>query len=78
MSDILRGLEWAVKDAIERGDIHKCVANMSIGGGKTDFVNKAIANAVEAGLTVCVAAGNESVSFLLTKSLHSLSNIKIA
>jgi len=60
MSDIIKGLEWAVNDAISRGDIHKCVANMSVGGGKMQAVNSAISAAVRAGLTVCVAAGNES------------------
>lgn len=60
MSDIIKGLEWVVKDAQERGDINKCVANMSVGGGKMQAVNSAIAAAVGAGLTVCVAAGNES------------------
>jgi len=66
MSDIIKGLDWAVRDAQERGDIHKCVANMSIGGGRMNAVNVAIAAAVKAGMTVCVAAGNESTDALNT------------
>ena len=37
-----------------------CVANMSLGGGRSDAVNTAVANAVAAGVTFVVAAGNES------------------
>jgi subtilisin family serine protease len=61
MSDIIKGLEWAVNDAMGRGDIHKCAANLSVGGGKLIAVDVAIAAAVRAGMTVCVAAGNDSV-----------------
>jgi hypothetical protein len=35
---------------------------MSLGGGYSKAVNNGVAAAVRAGLTVCVAAGNESVS----------------
>jgi subtilisin family serine protease len=36
------------------------VANMSLGGGKSDAVNAAVKNAVDAGVVFVVAAGNES------------------
>ena len=38
----------------------KCVLNMSLGGGKSTQVNTAVNNAVAAGVTVVVAAGNEN------------------
>lgn len=38
---------------------------MSLGGGKSIALNNAVATIISQGLTVCVAAGNESVSILL-------------
>jgi serine protease len=37
-----------------------CVANMSLGGGKSNALNKAVAAAVNGGIVMVVAAGNES------------------
>jgi subtilisin family serine protease len=37
-----------------------CVANMSLGGGYSNALNKAVAAAVNAGIVMVVAAGNES------------------
>lgn len=37
---------------------------MSLGGGKSIALNNAVASIIAKGLTVCVAAGNESVRFL--------------
>ena len=37
-----------------------CVANMSLGGGKSNALNSAVASAVNAGVTFVVAAGNEN------------------
>ena len=38
----------------------KCVANMSIGGGRSDTLNRAVRNAADAGVVVVVAAGNDN------------------
>lgn len=38
----------------------KCVANMSLGGGKNDALNTAVADAVSAGVVMVVAAGNSN------------------
>ena len=38
----------------------KCVFNMSLGGGKSTSLNTAVNNAVAAGVTVVVAAGNSN------------------
>ncbi|KAF8244830.1 subtilisin-like protein, partial [Wilcoxina mikolae CBS 423.85] len=61
LSDVIGGLDWAVQDASRFGMINKSVANMSLGGGFAQSINDAVKAAVNAGLTVCVAAGNESV-----------------
>ena len=60
-SDVIKGLEWAVNDALKNGNILQCVANMSLGGTASRVGERAVAAAVKAGLTVVVAAGNGGV-----------------
>ena len=38
----------------------KCVANMSLGGGYSSLQNQAVANAVNKGVVMVVAAGNDN------------------
>lgn len=62
ISSVIAGIEFAAADAANRTAAGECpkgvVANMSLGGGKSDAVNSAVAAAVEAGLFFAVAAGN--------------------
>ena len=53
MSGIIAGVDWVTKHA---ADIQ--VANMSLGGGNSTALCKAIAKSVNAGITYAVAAGN--------------------
>ena len=55
---VLQGIEWAWKDSQTKKG--KSVANMSLGGGKSQAINDAIAAAVKNGLILVVAAGNEN------------------
>lgn len=65
MSDVLLGVDWAasahVKDAKEAKDSGKpykgAVANMSLGGGKSPSLDRAVDGAVEDGVIFAVAAG---------------------
>lgn len=67
-SDIVRGINWVVQDhhqqkenAKQQGKPFKgSVANLSLGGGYSRSMNRAVNSAVEAGITVVVAAGNEN------------------
>ena len=54
---VIAGIDWVAAHAssIE-------VANMSLGGGKSQAVNDAVAGAVDAGVTMVVAAGNDSAN----------------
>ena len=61
-SEVIAGLNWAVRKAKLRG-ISNCVANMSLAGEYSQALNEAVSAAVESGLTVVVAAGNAGVSF---------------
>ena len=53
LSAIIKGIEWAVKNKMN-------IANMSLGGGPyVEAMHKAVKNAVENGVTIVAAAGND-------------------
>jgi len=53
---VIAGIQWAANNRNGRPG----VANMSLGGGKSQATNDAVAAAVKSGLTFAVAAGNEN------------------
>jgi subtilisin family serine protease len=53
---VIAGLDFVRNDCL--GHKAPCVANMSLGGGKFPAVDLAVANTVNSGITVVVAAGN--------------------
>jgi serine protease len=55
MSGVIAGVEWVIADHVK-----PAVANMSLGGGASASLDLAINNAVAAGVTVVVAAGNNN------------------
>lgn len=57
---VIKGVEWAVSNAKAKGWIKKSCGNMSLGGGKSLALNAAVAQAVRAGMVMCVAAGNSN------------------
>ncbi|GAA5914384.1 hypothetical protein JCM6882_008219 [Rhodosporidiobolus microsporus] len=69
MSDVVAGVAWAADSAAEAAQLkaqgknpkHKgSVANMSLGGGKSQALDDAVDAAVEDGLHFAVAAGNDN------------------
>ncbi|GAA5902635.1 hypothetical protein JCM5296_000728 [Sporobolomyces johnsonii] len=69
MSDVVAGVAWAADSAAEAAALkaqgknrkHKgSVANMSLGGGKSQALDDAVNAAVEDGLHFAVAAGNDN------------------
>lgn len=52
---VLAGIDWVTKNAAR-----PAVANMSIGGGKTQSVNDAVTSSISSGVTWVVAAGNNN------------------
>ncbi|MET8685407.1 S8 family peptidase [Streptomyces sp. NPDC004732] len=52
---VLAGIDWVTKNAVK-----PAVANMSIGGGKTQSVNDAVATSISSGVAWVVAAGNNN------------------
>ncbi|KAJ5559207.1 alkaline serine protease [Penicillium sp. DV-2018c] len=59
-SQVIAGMEWAVKDAKSRGATGKSVMNMSLGGGFSQAMNDAAENVVKSGVFLAAAAGNEA------------------
>lgn len=68
MSDVVKGVDWATSAhlkeealAAKRGTKYKgAVANMSLGGGKSPSLDRAVNGAVESGIVFAVAAGNDN------------------
>lgn len=55
-ASVIAGIDHAATDCPAVG---KCVANMSLGGGLSASLNKAVDDAVTAGVMMVVAAGND-------------------
>lgn len=55
MSGVLAGLDWVAVNAVR-----PAVVNMSLGGGVSSTLDKAVANVVSRGVSVAVAAGNSN------------------
>lgn len=53
---MIAGIDWSANDTNHK----KSVANMSLGGGYSSSLNRAVDSAVDANLLMVVAAGNES------------------
>ena len=55
-SGVIAGVNWVTAHAIK-----PAVANMSLGGGPQPALDQAVANAVKAGITFVIAAGNSNL-----------------
>lgn len=69
MSDVVKGVEYAADSHLKRVDAAKkkknkkfkgSVANMSLGGGKSPTLDRAVNAAVDVGIHFAVAAGNDN------------------
>lgn len=69
MSDVVKGVEYAANSHVEQVEAAKngnrkgfkgSVANMSLGGGKTQALDRVVDAAVAAGVHFAVAAGNDN------------------
>ncbi|KAF7935715.1 hypothetical protein BELL_0198g00090 [Botrytis elliptica] len=65
MADVVKGVEWAANAHTEKAKKGKkgfkgSVANMSLGGGKSPALDRAVNGAVDAGIHFAVAAGNDN------------------
>ncbi|KAI1807198.1 oryzin precursor [Daldinia bambusicola] len=65
VSQVVAGLQWALKDATSKGRIGKAVTNISLGAYTTKAdapLSAAAASAITAGLFLAVAAGNSNMN----------------
>jgi cerevisin len=65
MADVVKGVEWAAISHTKKAKDGKkgfkgSAANMSLGGGKSPALDRAVNGAVEAGIHFAVAAGNDN------------------
>jgi len=65
MADVVKGVEWAANSHVEKVKKGKkgfkgSAANMSLGGGKSPALDRAVNGAVSAGIHFAVAAGNDN------------------
>ncbi|KAI1299733.1 peptidase S8/S53 domain-containing protein [Xylaria venustula] len=60
-NNIIAAINWVAQDAPTRGCPKGTVANLSLGGGKSQASNDAVAALVSAGTFVSVASGNDNV-----------------
>ncbi|EME79398.1 uncharacterized protein MYCFIDRAFT_35047 [Pseudocercospora fijiensis CIRAD86] len=58
-SQVLAGIDWAVKDAQNKGLVGKSVISMSLGGSFSQQSNDAVKSATSAGVFAAIAAGND-------------------
>jgi len=54
-------MQWIINDVESRGIKGKAVMNMSLGGGFSEALNRAIQSMFEAGIVPVVAAGNDAI-----------------
>jgi subtilisin family serine protease len=73
-SGIIAGIDWVVKNAPST----RAVINMSIGGGASTAVDDAVANAVRAGITTVVSAGNSATNACNQSPARSAPAITVA
>jgi subtilisin family serine protease len=74
---VIGGIDWVVGEH-KKGTGKKSVINMSLGGGKSETLNLAVTAATKAGVTVVVAAGNESSNACNTSPASSPDAITVA
>jgi len=76
---VIAGINWAVRDHKTRGT-GRSVANMSLGGGFSQAMNNAVAAAVNQGLAMAVAAGNDGRGIIPSPDAckHSPASEKLA
>ena len=59
-ADVIRGIDWVTRHAREKG--WPAVANMSLGGGASPALDRAVCNSIAAGVSYAIAAGNDNAN----------------
>ncbi|MDI6101225.1 S8 family peptidase [Actinoplanes sp. NEAU-A12] len=73
VSEIIDGIDWVTRNA----DL-PAVANMSLGGGYSRAMDRAVEDSIAAGITYVVAAGNEDANVRLSSPAHVSRAVTVA
>lgn len=74
-SGVIAGIDWVAQETTESG--RASVANLSLGGGRSLALNRAVAAATAKGVVMVVAAGNEGSSACTSSPASSESAITV-
>jgi subtilisin family serine protease len=69
---VIAGVNWVTNNAIK-----PAVANMSLGGGASSSLDRAVANSIASGVTYALAAGNSSTNACTTSPARVASAVTV-
>lgn len=72
LTGVIAGINWVAQNAVK-----PAVANMSLGGGASSSIDNAVRNAISAGVTFAVAAGNDSADACSTSPARTAEAITV-
>lgn len=77
LTTVISAIEFAVDDVIKKGNQDKSVANLSLGSFRSKILNEAVKAAVDNGLVMVVAAGNNNMNACMNSPASEPSAITV-
>lgn len=77
LTTVISAIEFAVEDMLQRGNHGKSVANLSLGSFRSKILNEAVKAAVDNGLVMVVAAGNNNMNACMNSPASEPSAITV-
>lgn len=77
LTTVISAIEFAVEDMLKRDNQDKSVANLSLGSFRSKILNEAVKAAVENGLVMVVAAGNNNMNACMNSPASEPSAITV-
>ncbi|SGZ39295.1 uncharacterized protein HGUI_01495 [Hanseniaspora guilliermondii] len=77
LTTVISAIEFAVEDMLQRGNQGKSVANLSLGSFRSRILNEAVKAAVDNGLVMVVAAGNNNMNACMNSPASEPSAITV-
>lgn len=77
LTTVISAIEFAVEDMLRKGNHGKSVANLSLGSFRSKILNEAVKAAVDNGLVMVVAAGNNNMNACMNSPASEPSAITV-